>query len=177
MACNTYYLEMLTPASACLKAFERADVELVEQQAPDAALNRRLYLGVGAAWGWQDKAEWPLTRWQAYVAGAGETEQSSEKIEHLITVVLLVDGEESGYFELAVPENSGGSVEVEIRYFGLLPHALGQGLGGPLLSAAIERAWRAGASRVWVHTCDLDHPAALANYQKRGFVLYKTTTD
>ncbi|MGY4541959.1 hypothetical protein ACVWY0_001872 [Arthrobacter sp. UYNi723] len=25
-------------------------------------------------------------------------------------------------------------------------------------------------SRVWVHTCTLDGPAALANYQSRGFV-------
>jgi hypothetical protein len=24
-----------------------------------------------------------------------------------------------------------------------------------------------------VHTCNLDHPAALANYQARGMVIYK----
>jgi hypothetical protein len=29
-------------------------------------------------------------------------------------------------------------------------------------------------SRVWVHTCTLDHPASLANYQARGLVPYKT---
>jgi hypothetical protein len=28
-------------------------------------------------------------------------------------------------------------------------------------------------SRVWVHTCTLDHPGALANYQARGFAIYK----
>ena len=28
--------------------------------------------------------------------------------------------------------------------------------------------------RVWVHTCTLDHPAALANYQARGMKSYKT---
>ena len=31
-----------------------------------------------------------------------------------------------------------------------------------------------GASRVWVHTCDLDGPASLANYQARGFRIFKT---
>ena len=30
--------------------------------------------------------------------------------------------------------------------------------------------------RVWVHTCDLDHPNALVNYQARGFSVYKVET-
>jgi hypothetical protein len=30
------------------------------------------------------------------------------------------------------------------------------------------------AHRVWLHTCSLDHPAALPNYMKRGFTLFKT---
>jgi hypothetical protein len=28
--------------------------------------------------------------------------------------------------------------------------------------------------RVWLHTCSLDHPAALANYQARGFRIFDT---
>jgi GNAT superfamily N-acetyltransferase len=59
-----------------------------------------------------------------------------------------------------------------LSYFGLLPPFLGQGIGGALLTAAIERAWAMDARRVWVHTCTLDHPAALRNYQARGFRLY-----
>jgi len=35
----------------------------------------------------------------------------------------------------------------------------------------------AGASRVWVHTCTLDHPGALPNYIARGFRVYKEETD
>jgi hypothetical protein len=38
-----------------------------------------------------------------------------------------------------------------------------------LLSRAVETAWSAGPSRVWLHTCTLDHPSALPNYRKRGF--------
>jgi hypothetical protein len=30
-----------------------------------------------------------------------------------------------------------------------------------------------GARRVWVHTCSLDHPGALANYLARGFRVFK----
>ena len=62
---------------------------------------------------------------------------------------------------------------VEVAYFGLLPRFIGQGLGGHLLTAAVERAWQRGAKRVWLHTCDLDHPAALPHYQARGFRPYK----
>lgn len=47
------------------------------------------------------------------------------------------------------------------------------GFGGGLLSHAITSAWEwPGTRRVWVHTCTLDHPSALQNYQARGFVLY-----
>jgi GNAT superfamily N-acetyltransferase len=62
---------------------------------------------------------------------------------------------------------------VEIAYFGLLPGFIGKGLGAYLLTAATRRAWDMGATRVWVHTCDLDHPRALANYQARGFRIFQ----
>jgi len=44
-----------------------------------------------------------------------------------------------------------------------------------LLTSAIEGAWRTEPEplRVWVHTCNRDHPQALANYQARGMVVYK----
>jgi GNAT superfamily N-acetyltransferase len=58
---------------------------------------------------------------------------------------------------------------VEIAYFGLLPEYFGRGWDGHLLTRAVETAWGLGASRVWLHTCTLDHPAALPNYLRRGF--------
>ena len=54
-----------------------------------------------------------------------------------------------------------------------MPSFIGKGLGGELLTAAIARAWDMGASRVWVHTCTLDHPTALPNYQARGFRVFR----
>ena len=53
-----------------------------------------------------------------------------------------------------------------------MPAFIGRGLGGYLLGEGIARAWAAGARRVWVHTCSLDGPAALANYEARGMVQY-----
>ncbi len=63
---------------------------------------------------------------------------------------------------------------VEIRYFGLLPEFVGKGLGGFLLNAAIERAWGAGATSIWLSTCTLDSPVALVNYLRRGFRPFRT---
>ena len=75
------------------------------------------------------------------------------------------------------PGGAEGAAGLEITYFGLLPEFIGRGLGGALLTSAIEEAWacRRGVVpiRVWVHTCNRDHPQALANYQARGMVVYR----
>jgi GNAT superfamily N-acetyltransferase len=59
-------------------------------------------------------------------------------------------------------------------YFGLLDEFTGRGLGAYMLTEAVTIAWKAGASRVWLHTNTLDHPAALPNYLKRGFRVTRT---
>ena len=81
---------------------------------------------------------------------------------------MTVAGAPAGYFELRRDRDGG----VEIAYFGLLPEFTGRGLGGHLLTAAVERAWAPGPERVWLHTNTLDHPAALPNYLKRGFTAF-----
>ena len=83
---------------------------------------------------------------------------------------MSVRGAPAGYFELRRDDEA----DVEIAYFGLLHQFLGRGLGAHLLTEAVERAWAIGATRVWLHTCSLDHPAALPNYVKRGFTAYRT---
>ena len=40
----------------------------------------------------------------------------------------------------------------------------------------LRRAWALGPSRVWVHTCSLDGPAALRTYQRRGLTVYDERT-
>ena len=53
----------------------------------------------------------------------------------------------------------------------------GAGLGKHLLSYGVARAWEMDAKRVWLHTCNLDGPHALANYQKRGFRIFKVVEE
>ena len=124
-------------------------------------LNRFLYLFVGERWGWMDKRSWKDERWQAYTGSPD-----------LRTFIGFIEGSIAGYYEL----HRKGS-EVEIAYFGLAPEFIGQGLGAALLSSALENAFAWGARRVWVHTCTLDHPAALRNYVARGMRVYASSTE
>jgi GNAT superfamily N-acetyltransferase len=81
-----------------------------------------------------------------------------------------VDGESAGYFELYRHDDRS----VEIDYFGLKPTFIGRGLGGMLLTRAVQEAWALEAQGVWLHTCTLDSPNALPGYQARGFRSFKT---
>jgi GNAT superfamily N-acetyltransferase len=139
-----------------------ATPNLTVQQSLDCtpALLRYLYAEVGRDYHWVDRLPWTDAQLQAYLDDPS------------VSVWLLaVGGTLAGYFELRV--DSGTRESTEIAYFGLLPGFLGRGLGGHLLTEAVERAWARGARRVWLHTCSLDHPAALENYLKRGFTVFK----
>jgi GNAT superfamily N-acetyltransferase len=115
---------------------------------------RFLYGEVGKAHRWTDRLTWSDDRIRAHLDAPG------------ISVWLMSwEGIPAGYFELR--EHADRSVE--IAYFGLLPGFIGRGWGKYLLTCAVEISWGQGATRVWLHTCTLDHPAALPNYLKRGF--------
>ena len=75
-------------------------------------------------------------------------------------------GEEAGMVELDFREAG----ECELAFLGLVPELAGKGHGRWLLAEALALAWRDGVARVHVHTCSLDHPAALAAYRRAGFV-------
>ena len=63
----------------------------------------------------------------------------------------------------------------DLAYFGLVPEAVGIGLGSWLLKTAILTAWDRPATRtLTVNTCTLDHPRALAQYQRMGFSPVRT---
>jgi GNAT superfamily N-acetyltransferase len=115
---------------------------------------RFLYQQVGQAYHWTDRLAWS----DEAVRGHLDTPEVS---------IWLMSWEDqaAGYFELR--EHADKSVE--IAYFGLLPDFIGRGWGKYLLTRAVQAAWELGANRVWLHTCTLDHPAALPNYLKRGF--------
>jgi GNAT superfamily N-acetyltransferase len=157
-AVTTYHLEMTDLAALRPARTTGIDLEIKQARVPCPELNRFFYTAVGGDWFWIDRLSWNYERWQAYL-GRPELE----------TWIGYHAGTPAGYFELEAQLGSN----VEIVYFGILPQFVGKGLGGAMLTAAVQRAWQMGPTRVWVHTCTLDHPSALGNYLARGFRIFK----
>jgi GNAT superfamily N-acetyltransferase len=148
------YLEMTSPVDLRPAAVPNPEplIERIENCA--VPFFRHLYREVGRAFHWTDRLSWSDEAVRRYLATPG------------VSIWLMSwHGEPAGYFELRKHEDEA----VEIVYFGLLPDFIGRGWGKHLLTRAVQAAWGLGAQRVWLHTCTLDHPAALPNYLKRGF--------
>lgn len=168
------YLQQLNPAevnSSSKSLPEDARIELAEEITPE--FSRFLYQSVGSELNWADRLDSTREQWDEVLRRPGSE-----------TWVLYQQGAPKGYVELVTEVVEAGS-EVEIFYFGLFPEATGRGLGGVLLSEALRQAWALGSrwtqlpavSRVWLHTCSLDGPAALPNYQARGLKVYRTEVE
>lgn len=161
-AISIFNLEM-TDRNQLKPKHEAHGLTVVEVKIKQYQFNRFLYQFVGAAWQWTDKLALSDRQWQEY-----------SEADNLHLFVAYKEGAPTGYFELQQQEDDN----VEIMYFGLAEHFIGKGFGGYLLTQAIEKAWALpNTRRVWVHTCSLDHPSALQNYQDRGFRLFRTDTE
>jgi GNAT superfamily N-acetyltransferase len=118
---------------------------------------RALYTLVGERWLWRDRLVWTDAELDAYL---------SEPNVHVW--LLSVGGATAGYFELKQHNDS-----VEVMYFGLVPAFMGRGLGGWMLTRAVDEAFALGTRRVVLNTCTLDAPQALPNYLARGFSIVR----
>ncbi len=154
-------LEMTAPPE--MRVPTPAGAALVVVDAPRPDLSRDFYANVGGDWHWVDRRDWTLEQWTAWV----------DRPEHHL-LICEHEGDPAGYAELE--EQPGG--HVEIAYFGLLSQARGHGLGRWWLAAVTAYAWSlSDTGRVWVRTCDLDSPAALPNYLRRGFAEFAEETE
>lgn len=122
---------------------------------PDLDWYRNLFRRIGTAWLWFSRLRLDDAALAAIL--------HDDAIE---VSALSVDGRDEGLLEL----DFRVSGEVELAFFGVTPSLVGHGAGRLLMDIALDRAWAAQPRRVWVHTCTLDHPGALAFYQRSGFV-------
>lgn len=155
------YLELTDPAQLVPFRVEDPLLRLARIPVPSVDLAQRLYREVGRSYHWVDRWTWSPDQWRAWVARPG-----------FGTWILTWDGELAGFVDLHWDLDGG----CEIELFGLVEAYHGKSLGKHLLTCAVEIAWAIGASRVWLHTCTLDHPAALPNYRARGFREYQQET-
>lgn len=155
------YLELRSPEQLRPTPLDDPNARIVRCDAITVDHYRRLYRTVGDRWYWRDRDAWNDHRLSTHLASPN------------ITVwECLVGDHSAGFFELE--RRDDGSVE--IAYFGLVPAFIGRGLGKALLTRAAQEAWALSPTRVWLHTCTLDSPAALPNYRARGFEPVRTET-
>jgi GNAT superfamily N-acetyltransferase len=145
------YLEMRGPPVAAI-----ADpLPLRPVADPNLTWYRRFYAAIGLDWLWTSR----LVMDDAALAAI---------LHHPGNELFVAEGE-AGIVEI----DRRDPADVEIAFFGLVPEATGQGLGPRMMAAALQEAWRPETRRVWLHTCTLDHPAALSFYRRCGFTPYK----
>jgi GNAT superfamily N-acetyltransferase len=152
-----YYLEMLAHAQRFVPP-PRSGLSVIHAKHPTVAYYRFLYNGVGKDYHW------------LYRGSLSDADLAAFVHNPLNEVyVLHVDGSPAGFAELDRRNND----DIELVQFGLMPEYIGHGLGKYFLQWTIDKAWSYQPKRFWLHTCTLDHPVALPNYRKAGFVLYK----
>jgi GNAT superfamily N-acetyltransferase len=149
------HLEMRSPPARAPIVFPPG-VAVVHAKKPTLSFYRFLYDAVGSGWLWVDRKRLSDPELAEIV--------HDPKVE---VHVLWVDGSPAGYAELDLRL----APEIELAYFGLMPEYFGRGFGKLFLGWAIDEAFRRNTPRFWVHTCTLDHPAALPNYQRCGFAI------
>jgi GNAT superfamily N-acetyltransferase len=153
---RTLYLEMLQPPEQT-GGPPTGGVEIVRLRRPPVPFYRFLYDAVGRDWNWVDRKLLSDDQLEAIIH------------DDLVEIyVLYLDGMPAGFCEL----DRRTEHQIELAYFGLMPRFLGKGLGKYFLHWIVHRAWSYKPGRVWLHTCALDHPAALPTYLEAGFVIF-----
>ncbi|MDV5143154.1 hypothetical protein R1T08_02210 [Streptomyces sp. SBC-4] len=100
----------------------------------------------------------------------------------MATWIATVQGTVAGFFELEAQPDGGWRWCCSAA-----APVLRRGLGGALLTAGVERAWRGGvewggpeappARYVYLRTSTLDHRHAVRNYLARGFETAEARTE
>lgn len=152
----THYMEMKNPPPNIFEE-NKKDCLIMKLEEPTIAFYRFLYKEVGQDITWVNRLVMEEEELYSII--------SDPKLE---IYVLYYQGSPAGYAELDLKTPS----QIELTYFGLMPRYRSKGLGTYLLNWTIKKAWSYNPTRFWLHTCELDHEAALPLYQKAGFNIY-----
>ncbi len=125
---------------------------------PDVEWYRDLYRSVGQDWLWFQRILMADSELRSILHDPGVEVR-----------VLEVDGNAKGILELDYRIED----ECEIAFLGLTKDMTGKSAGSWLMNQALGLAWSQPVTRVWIHTCTLDHPRALPFYVRSGFVPFK----
>lgn len=159
-AVTTTWLQMFAVPDRPVPA-PRGGLIVLHAQNPSVGYYRYLYDAVGRDYDWTSRRKLSDEQLTAII---------SDPRDELY--VLHVDGVPAGIAELDCRTEG----EIELVQFGLTGPFIGKGLGRWFLRWTIEHAFRRQPKRFWLHTCTRDHTAALPNYVKSGFAIYREET-
>jgi GNAT superfamily N-acetyltransferase len=148
------YLELRQPPASVPGG---AGAEAIELETPSIASYLDLYRRVGAPYRWDARLKMERSALESLLVGG-----------RLHIYLARVRGAPIGFCEFDRAEFP----VIELKHFGLVPEAQGQGMGPRLLGRSLQREWESGAERIWLHTDTWDHPAAVRVYERAGFRVY-----
>jgi GNAT superfamily N-acetyltransferase len=147
------YLEMNAPPARTVPP-PALPLAIIRAQNPPVHFYRYLYESVGGPWVWVERRRLDDDALEAII--------TDERVE---IYLVHVDGVPAGFGELDFRAPGRG----HLAYFGLVPEYIGRGIGPYFLDQLVHMAWSHEIEQMTVNTCTLDHPSALALYQKSGF--------
>ena len=150
------YLEMRQPPPVLSEPSPAFPIQRLTE--PDLERYRGVFRAVGKDWLWFSRLRL-----------AGDELAAILTHPQVDVFLLRIGGRDQGILEL----DRRAFPDIEIAFLGVTPNLIGQGAGRALMAHAQRQAWAWKPARLFLHTCTLDHPKALAFYQRAGFTPYR----
>ena len=157
---DRFYLHLLSAKDLIKSNCKEINIEILLEKKPSIDLCKFFYKEVGRDFFWRDRLKWSNQDWLDYVNN-----------DFFKLYILKYNNRLAGYYELLYDPKTNS---MEIPYFGIFKEFYGKKIGGYLLTDALSTSFKQKITKVWVHTCTLDHPNALKNYVARGMKIFKT---
>jgi len=157
---DRFYLHLLSVTDLNKSNCKELNLEVQLEKKPTIDLCKFFYKEVGKHFFWRDRLKWSDQDWLNYINS-----------NFFKLYILKHNNKLAGYYELLYEPKTNS---MEIPYFGIFKEFYGKKIGGYLLTDALSTSFKQKITKVWVHTCTLDHPNALKNYLARGMKIFKT---
>jgi len=157
---DRFYLHLLSVTDLNKSNCKELNLEVQLEKKPTIDLCKFFYKEVGKNFFWRDRLKWSDQDWLDYINS-----------NFFKLYILKHNNKLAGYYELLYEPKTNS---MEIPYFGIFKEFYGKKIGGYLLTDALSTSFKQKITKVWVHTCTLDHPNALKNYLARGMKIFKT---
>jgi ribosomal protein S18 acetylase RimI-like enzyme len=157
---DRFYLHLLSVRDLNQSNCKEINLDVQLEKKPTIDFCKFFYKEVGRDFFWRDRLKWADQDWLDYVNN-----------DFFKLYILKHNNKLAGYYELLYDPKT---TSMEIPYFGIFKEFYGKKIGGYLLTDALSTSFKQKITKVWVHTCTLDHPNALKNYLARGMKIFKT---